>query len=182
MRIPLQKCIVYAHISDNMSDIGQIYTPETVQETPFPQEDPLNYGLSQSTSGGTYTTVQTKDQSFPTKRIAVELLSSVLNTKSKKILQEFEFTESGAIQVGKYTNGVNGDIRISPSGITARDPTGSTTFALDGDTGDAVFAGQLRAGATIVSNTIVTEESSSGNGRTVYYNDGVASIIIGDPT
>jgi len=96
----------------------------------------------------------TPDNGFPQPQVAVELLSTALNTRSKKIIQEFQFTPSGALQIGTLTPGVSGDIRISPNGITARDQSGNTTFDLDGDTGDAVFAGNLQSG-TVVTGQIV---------------------------
>jgi len=160
----------------------KVFTPEIVEEAPFPYET--------SELVGDFADRETKDVKSPSvqrenkvraKRIAVELLSQSLNTRSRKIIQEFEFTESGALQIGSFVNGISGDLRLSPNGITARDIAGITTFAIDGTDGSAVFAGQLRAGSTIVSNSIITEQASSGNGRTVYLNDGVPAIIIGDP-
>lgn len=159
-----------------------VYEPEVEQETPFPGEEATYSSVSQDSSGGNYSQATSEENPIPTKRIAVELLSQALNTRSKKILQEFELQQSGGFQIGNYKEGENGDIRITPNGITARDVAGVTTFAIDGTTGNAVFKGTVQAGTTIVAGTIVTEESSNGNGRTVYYNDGVAAIVIGDPS
>ena len=161
--------------------VDKVYTPEVISENPFPSGVELIASQAQSQSGDTYSPTTTKEQTVPKKRTAVELLSSALNTRSRKILGEFELKESGGIKVGNYKDGSTGDLRITPDGLTARDKAGLTTFAIDGDTGDAIFAGQLRAGSTIVSDTIVTEESSNGNGRTVYYNNGIPAIVIGDP-
>lgn len=160
----------------------KVYTQEIVAENPFPGE--VVQTVSDSTSGtkDNYTPTTTKEKNLPKKRTAVELLSTALNTRSRKILQEFELQQSGGFQIGNFQEGLTGDLRLTPNGITARDIAGLTTFAIDGTTGDAVFAGQVRAGSTIVSNTIITEEASSGNGRTVYYNDGIPSIVIGDPS
>lgn len=156
-----------------------VYTFDTIQEAPFPNE-PEVLPAQQQVTPGTLGMVATKPGSFPTKRIAHELLSTALNTRSKKILQEFDLADSGGFKIGDYKSGVSGDLRITPNGLTARDKAGLTTFAIDGEDGSAVFAGQIRAGSTIVSNTIVTEEASNGNGRTVYYNNGLPAIIIGD--
>lgn len=160
----------------------KVYTPEVVQANPFPNEVASPITQPSQGSGDTLTPTTTKEKSFPKKRTAVELLSTAMNTKSRKILQEFALQQSGGFQVGNFQEGLSGDIKITPSGITARDIAGITTFALDGTDGSAIFAGQVRAGSTIVSDTIVTEQASSGNGRTVYYNDGVPAIVIGDPS
>lgn len=165
-----------------MDNVEKVYTATEIDDQPFPQEQVEDLSTSQATSNKTYSSETIKDTPIPMKRIAVELLSAAMNTKSKKILQEFQFTEHGAIQIGKYENGISGDTRISANGIVMRNKAGITTIAQDGDTGDAYFAGQIRAGSTIVSNSIITEEASSGNGRTVYLIDGIPAIVIGDPS
>lgn len=160
---------------------NKVFTPEVLADTPFPMENEMNQTMSEP-SGNVQTASAISDNSFPTKKIAVDTIGSSLNTKSRKIIQEFSFTQSGAIQVGTYELGVSGDIKISPNGIVARDSSGTTTFALDGTTGDAVFAGQIRAGSAIVADTIAIESSNTGYGRIVFYNDGLPSIVIGDPS
>ena len=161
----------------------KVYTPEVIEEQPFPnQEEEVVLESGNQEGQVAFSPTTTKSRPLPQKRVAVELIGKKLNTKSQKILAEFQFTEHGAIQVGKYTNGVSGDIRLSPNGITARNKSGLTTFALDGDTGDAVFAGTIQAGSIIVAETIVTEKATNGNGRTVYYVDGIPAIVIGDPS
>ena len=121
----------------------KVYYPQEVKDTAFPQEEFITIGVSQSKSGGTYSPQTTKDQRFPAKVIAYETIGSALNTKSRKIMGEFEFTEQGAIKVGKYVNGVSGEVAMTPNGITAKDSAGLTTFAIDGTTGNAVFKGTL---------------------------------------
>ena len=163
----------------------KVYVPETIQDQPFPQEGvAVSYDATQPSANQTYTPSVVKDQTFPTKRIAVELIGSALNTKSRKILGKFEFTKSGSIQVGTYENGVSGDIRISPTGISARNLSGVTTFALDGDTGDAVFAGQIQAGALIAGAVAVGDGDILIDGeskRMVFYDEsGIPVIIIGN--
>lgn len=179
MAILRQRCIEAEFTFNKMDDIGKVYTPIVVDDSPFPQEENTIISSPQPTAG-TYTPITTKDQSFPTKRIAVELLSSAINTKSKKILQEFQFIESGAIQIGKYTPGVSGDLRISPNGITARNSSGLTTFAIDGDTGDAVFAGKLQSGSVITGEVIVGDNSViiDGVNRQILVNDGTTDRIL----
>lgn len=152
-----------------------------MQETPFPGEPIVLPTQESRSTGETHTPRTTKERNFPTRKIAHELLASALNTRSKKILQEFKLEQSGGLQIGDFKQGISGDMRLTPNGQTARNKSGITTFAIDGDTGDAVFAGEIRAGSTIVADTIVNEKASSGNGRTVYYNNGIPAIVIGDP-
>lgn len=163
----------------------KIYTPTEIQDTPFPQEGEAFFGSSQSSTGGNYSPETIQDNNFPDPRVAFELIGSALNTRSKKILAEFEFTPSGALQIGQYQSGVSGDIRISPNGIVARNDLGETTFSLDGTTGDAVFAGTIQTG-TIISglvivgnNSIVIDGRNPSAPRFLLYNNGIPQILIG---
>ena len=131
----------------------KIYTPPIIKEVPFPNEIASQIISNQSGSNGVFTPLTTQEVAFPDKRVAKETINNVFNTKTKKILGELQFTEHGAIQIGKYTEGLNGDIRLSPNGIVARDKAGNTTFLLDGDTGDAAFRGQVLAEDFIVSDS-----------------------------
>lgn len=128
----------------------KVYTQETIKDTPFPTEGVPQTGNSQSEKG-VYTPSEIKETPFPAKQTATELLSNSLNTKSQKILGVFQFTKYGAIQVGTLEVGVSGEIKISPVGITAKNKDGTTTFALDGDTGDASFLGTINASKIIAS-------------------------------
>ena len=164
----------------------KVYHQEVIQDQPFPTEGEANLNVSQSSASGVYSQQKIKDQTFPVKRTATELIGVAINTKSKKILAEFEFTESGALQIGKYTNGVSGDLKISPNGILARNLSGITTFAIDGETGSAIFRGRIRAGS-IISDTRIEGESllvgniSVGDGNIVI--DGASKrILISDGT
>jgi len=130
----------------------KVYTPSTIADQPLPQEGTEIPASVVSGGAGVYSPATIPPKPMPTRRVAVELISVALNTKSRKILAEFQFTEHGAIQIGKYTNGVSGDIRITPNGITARDKAGLTTFALDGDTGDATFKGTVQAGDFVIAD------------------------------
>jgi hypothetical protein len=159
----------------------KIYTPEIIEENPLPGGiEPIVYG--ENNTANTFTPTTSKANSLPQKRYANELLSSALNTRSKNVLQEFELQDSGGFKIGDYKDGITGDIRITPNGLTARSKAGLTTFALDGTTGDAVFAGTLQAGTLIGgSGSVIIEESNAGNGRILLYNNGIPSILIGDP-
>ena len=147
-----------------MEDKIKIYEPTVIEDTPFPGEE-LESEATKESSGGIYSPTEIKDTPLPRKIIAHETIGAALNTKSRKILAEFEFTEHGAIQIGKYTNGVSGDLRFTPNGLTARDKAGITTFAIDGETGDAVFKGTIQAGSVIAAEVdaslIVADSLSS---------------------
>lgn len=167
-------------------DNEKVYTPEVIESNPLPgQENLVSYDVSQkgSEKTGEYGPATTKEQLVPTKKVAVELLGDRLNTRTRKILSEFQFTPSGAIQVGNYQNGDQGDIRISPNGIVARDRTGLNTFALDGLTGDATFAGEIQAGSLVSGAVAVGDGNILIDGATrrmLFYDaDGIPNIIIG---
>lgn len=162
----------------------KVYTPATIDENPFPNGEVADLGTTQGTSNQTYTSEKISDQTFPTKRIAVELIGTTLNTKSRKILAEFQFTPSGALQIGVYENGVSGDVKISPNGIVARDSSGLTTFALDGTDGSAVFRGTVQAG-TLISGAVAVGDSDilidGENKRMIFYDEnGIPVIVIGN--
>lgn len=167
-----------------MDDL-KVYRPEEMDDTPFPQEGEADFGSTVgSESGGTFSPKTTSDVPFPDPRIAHEVLSRSLNTKSKKILQEFQFTVQGAIQIGEYAPGVSGDIRISPAGIVARNSLGDETIAIDGESGDATFAGRIQTGAVITGRVIVGDntvviDGENGIPRILLYNDGIPQILIG---
>lgn len=165
-----------------MADI--VLYPETIEDNEISLTGSQEMDLSVD-SGGTNELETTKivDQSLPTKKIAVELISSALNTRSKKILGEFEFTESGALQIGKYDPGVSGDIKISPTGIVARNSSGVNTITIDGETGDAVFAGTIQSGTLIAGDVVVGDNNirlDGENRRIIVYDEaGDARILIG---
>ena len=168
-----------------MTDEPKVYYPETIEENPFPTEGGVvSFDSSQKTSKGEYQTPTIKAQPLPTRKIAYEVIGSALNTKSRKILAEFQFTLSGAIQIGKYESGVSGDIRISPDGFVARNKSGLVTVSIDGDTGDAVFMGQIQAGAIITGLVAVGDNNiviDGDNRRMVFYDEaGIPVILIGN--
>jgi len=143
-----------------MTDEDKVFKPVEIEDAPFPSETTETVaGVSSTSSGGVVTAKTIKERTFPTKIIAHETISAALNTKSKKILGTFEFTEQGAIQVGKYANGVSGDVKLSPNGIVARDSSGNNTFTLDGTTGDATFKGTVQAETVIAGAVQVGDDS-----------------------
>ena len=165
----------------------KVLTPTVIEDVPFLSEgttETVPTGEPSVNNATTSTQTTQKPAPFPRKLVAHETISQSLDTKSKKILQEFEFTQSGAIQVGKYENGVSGDIKISPSGIVARNTSGLTTFAIDGETGNATFAGELQSGSLItgqitVGNNTWIIDGDPDNPQIVLYNDGIPEIVLG---
>jgi len=65
----------------------KVFTPEIVQDTPFPDGE-VQVGSVTESSGGIITPTTTKETEFPSKRIPHELISSVLNTQTRRILGE----------------------------------------------------------------------------------------------
>lgn len=96
-----------------------------------------------------------------------DVINAKLDTQAKTILGSFSFGASGAIQIGTYSAGVSGDVKISPNGILGRNKDNVTTFSIDATTGDATFGGTLAAAAgTLGAITIGTNAfhvDSSGN-------------------
>lgn len=168
-----------------MADL-KVFTQETIPDAAFPVEDSVVSESEVSTpSAKTYTATEIKEQSLPTPRVAVELISTQLNTQTRKIQGSFEFTPGGAIQVGKYEPGVSGDVKISPNGMVARDMSGNTTFALDGDTGNATFAGTVQAGTlisgAIISGIIIVGDNNvimDGANKRILVNDGIYDRVL----
>lgn len=164
----------------------KVYTPEVVQETPFPGEVIIQDSQSQSSLNGTYSPVKTNSKPIPRKKVAVELLSSALNTRSKKILEQFDLQDSGGFRVGKFEEGISGDLRITPNGLTARDLAGIITFAIDGLTGDAIFKGTIQSGS-VITGSIISQGSIDGasiniNDRFIVDELGNITIINQEPT
>lgn len=146
----------------------KLYTPEVIQDTPFPGDPSTSQdSQSQSTPSGTYKPATTSQKPFKKPVIAQETIGQALNTRSKKILQEFDLVQSGGIKVGNYQEGNSGDLRITPNGITARDQSGSTTFAIDGTTGDAVFKGRITGGSMNINNQFTVDEDGNIVARSI---------------
>lgn len=160
----------------------KVYTPAVIADSPFPDSEPIDINVTQEGSGDNYSAEKINNTPLPLKRIAQETIGQALNTKSRKILAEFEFELHGAIQIGKYEDGVSGDVKISPNGIVARDSAGLTTFALDGTTGSAVFKGSVQAGSIITGLVQLGDGYLvlDGYGRRIvlYDEDGVTPRIV----
>ena len=155
-----------------VNDDLKIFHPTEIQETPFPGEPEPVALAGQPSPAGTFSPTQTKEKTFPRKRTAVELLSTALNTRSRKILEEFELQQSGGLKIGDFKEGISGDLRITPNGLTARNIAGLTTFAIDGTTGDAVFKGEIRAGSIMTEGEIV-----NSNGEIIADANGLVSNV-----
>lgn len=155
----------------------KIYEPEVVQDTPFPNQTDQPTVVNQTISGGVVGAATTKEKVFPKKRVAVELLSQVLNTRSRKVLQEFDLEQSGGFRVGNYQEGISGDISITPNGIVGRDLSGIQTFVLDNE-GNLAMKGEIRSGSLITGQVVV------GNNRVIIDIDenGEPQIIVNDGT
>lgn len=157
----------------------EIQYPQTVSDTPFPGEAVTSTTSDQPSGAGVSAPTTTKGNSFPIKKVAVELLSTALNTRSRKVLGEFTLEDKGAFRVGKYVNGVSGEVAMTPSGITAKSTSGNTTFAIDGETGNATFGGELQSGSVITGLIVVGNNRLvlDGEAGRITVNDGVNNII-----
>lgn len=154
----------------------KIYEPEISPETPFPGEPEPVVFPSQANPVGTYSPTTTKEKSFPTRKIATELIGQALNTRSKKILQEFELTQSGGFKIGNFKEGVSGEIAITPNGIITKDKAGLVTIAFYGEDGSGVFKGTVQAG------TLISGEVQVGNNRLILtvLDNGQPQILLND--
>lgn len=160
------------------------YQNEIIQDTPFPNEVGEEVPTASKPPEGTYNPTVTKPKNFPTRRIATELIGQALNTRSKKILQEFELVQSGGFKIGDYKEGVSGEILITPDGIVTKDKAGLVTIAIYGDDGSGVFKGSIQAGSIITGIVDVGDNSIVIDGdtkRMVFYDaDGIPQIVIGN--
>ena len=120
-----------------------VFYPAQIKDTPFPEQNgDVQFGQAQG-SKDAYFPQTISDRPLPRPVTASEVIGQALNTQSKKILGDFRFTQSGALSIGNYVEGVTGDVRLTPLGITARNKEGQTTFLLDAITGDAIFKGKI---------------------------------------
>lgn len=151
----------------------KVYEPEIITTYAFPDtEEPEETGSTNYEGKKTIAPSKEVDKIFPPKNIARETIGQALNTRTKKILGDFSFGQVGALSIGNYENGVSGDIRLTPNGITARDLNGNTTFSLDGSTGDAVFKGTIYAGSLVTGSVVI-----QGQGAFIV-NDGTYDVIL----
>lgn len=181
----LQRFIELEYSLLNMAD-EKIYSPEVIEDSPLPDESSVvssDVSSSSNQTAQTYSQSTIKDQLIPTKKIATELISNKLNTQTKKILGEFQFASQGAFKVGNYKEGDHGEIAFSPVGFIAKNKTGLETVAIDGETGDATFAGTLQAG-TLISGAVAVGDGNilidGATRRMLFFDEnGIPSIIIG---
>ena len=138
--------------------MSDFYEPETIKDTPYPGigngGTPNSSGLSESEQYGVQPAT-IEDVSIPKPVIADALVAPSFDTEQLMILGSYHFGQVGAIQIGLYQAGISGDIKISPNGIVGRNSSGVTTFAIDGTTGNATFAGTIAAGVVVASNALV---------------------------
>ena len=135
--------IVY---TKHMADL----TPQTIVDQPIPLLDGTQTDPSGTNSTGDSTSVvivptTQVDKTFPQKVVASETISQSLNTETKRITGEYSFEQLGAFVVYSIIHPL-ASIKISGDGIAATDANGNPTFTLDGETGDATFAGTVKAG------------------------------------
>lgn len=165
-------------------EIEKVYKPEEIEDQPFPTESQSSLSVDQETKNDQYSAQSIKENSFPERFTAFELITASLNTRSQKILGEYQFTPQGAVQIGKLEVGESGDIRISPVGIVARNRDGETVFLLDAEAGDAIFKGTVQVGSLIAGSIITGEvDVGAGTGGAYVRLDGANNrIIIHDGT
>jgi len=161
-------------------DQDKVYYPEIIETYALPETVVEEETSSTNYVGKTNLVPTTQvDKKFPPRNFARETISETLNTRTKKILGEFTFGQVGAIAIGVYENGVSGDIRITPNGITARDINGNATFSIDGNTGDAVFKGTVTAGS-VISGSIISGSVISGEIYLGGANNGDGLLVVRD--
>jgi hypothetical protein len=131
----------------------KVINPTVIPDQPLPGSEVINNTVSQTSSESVISGEKIPDNSLPKTVIARETISQSINTLTQKILGVYQFIEQGAIQIGKYIHGISGEVKISPDGITAKNKDGNTTVSISGDTGDATFSGEVKAGElTVVDN------------------------------
>lgn len=140
-----------------MSEQVKVYLPQSIENKSFPNSENSNMPDGPGTIPNSNTPQSPSgipvNSAMPSRIIASDLIANRLNTQAGLILGEFSFSSLGAIAIGKYASGTSGDVRITPNGIVARNSSGSTTFSLDGTTGNATFLGTISAGS-VISATI----------------------------
>lgn len=128
-----------------------------IKDLVFPNLENEPTVSSGSGGDGEYKTPEISEVIFPTLKIAREVISNTLDTRSKQILGAYTFGQMGAIAIGVYEAGISGDIRITPDGLVARNSAGEETIAVDGQTGDLVLKGTILAGSVIAAEINATQ-------------------------
>lgn len=165
---------------------GKIYTPEVIEAdwSMLVTDGTTEASSSKGTSVTTSKTAQVfeppvVDKTLPEVIVARQLLSESMDTQRQRILGSYEFTQTGAIQIGTYIDGESGDVRISGTGILGRDENGVTTFSLDATTGDATFLGTVAAGSFIAGSVGTSAQVTlDGANNRILVNDGTNDRIL----
>ena len=162
---------------------NKVYQPETIDDNwegigeDKSGEGLVGENLNKSGDSEVYSQTSQKDKPIPKKVIAHETINQSINTQQQRILGSYQFGQLGAIKIGDYEPEVSGDIRISPSGITARNSAGLDTFTLDGETGNATFRGTISAGdVTVVDDEGIISLSAFRSGGSSY--TGTSSLSV----
>lgn len=157
----------------------KILYPETIQDNSLPFSNIPYFSSSSYTDSNVVKQEEIKDTEIPF-NFSKEVISKKINSAAGKILDNFQFTASGAISIGKYENGVSGEIKISPNGIIATNKDGNTTLLVDGSTGNAVFSGEVAAGSVITGQVNVGNNNVriDGVNKRIIINDGTRDIIL----
>lgn len=101
----------------------------------------------------------------PDQNIANDVVGATINTQTGEIKGSYSFTPTGSMSIGQYTPGISGAIYLSPDGIFGVNSSGTTTFSIDGITGNAVFLGYITAtGGYIGGFTIESSYLFAGSG------------------
>ena len=145
-----------------------VYFPESIEN-----QDIYGTFAEPSTPDSEYNAL--KVTQYPTKILPVimpqvptanDTIGHSINTKTNKILGSYSFGKVGSLQIGSYESGTSGDIRITPNGITARNSSGTNTFAIDGTTGNASFFGTIQAGSIVAGYVASTGGEYTTTGAT----------------
>ena len=168
---------------------SNVHEPEVIQDQPFPGiEDDTNGsysgGASDSQRVSEHSPREIPERNFPSQVIANQIISDSFDSQSRRILSEYQFGLSGALQIGKYEENVSGDVRISPTGIIGRNLLGETTFTLDAQTGDATFRGTIAAGSVIAGSTEVGNTGNiliDGTNNRILISDGSHNRVVIEP-
>ncbi len=140
------------------------------------ESDPSNgFGSRVGGLGGTQTQAVSKAIN-DAGNLITDIINARLDTEAKTILDSFSFGVSGAIQIGTYVNGVTGDIKISPSGIIARNTSGANTITVNGTTGDVTLIGTITASAGSIGGWVVQPTYLYYDGATDATSAGMASL------
>ena len=122
-----------------------------------------------------YTPEEYKSEELPSNIIASDLISTSFDSQLNRILGNYSFGQLGAIQIGSYSSGVSGDIKISPNGIVARNKSNVTTFSVDGATGNVYVYGVLTVGSAAAD---VNAGSTTINGSKLTTGTVVADTVV----